>query len=159
IQAEYFKESRSNILMGRSSIPVTMGLSAGVLANVGEASGEGVDASLDYSQSFASGLWLSARGNFTYATSKYEVFEEPTYKEAYRTRIGSSIHQQYGFIAEKLFVDDYEAANSPRQNFGEYGGGDVKYLDVNQIGRASCRERICHDHSAVLRENDVDKYV
>lgn len=135
IQAEYFKESRSNILMGRSSIPVTMGLSAGVLANVGEASGEGVDASLDYSQSFASGLWLSARGNFTYATSKYEVFEEPTYKEAYRTRIGSSIHQQYGFIAEKLFVDDYEAANSPRQNFGEYGGGDVKYLDVNRDGQ------------------------
>src|SRR5690554_523788 len=135
IQAEYFKESRSNILMGRSSIPVTMGLSAGVLANVGEASGEGVDASLDYSQSFASGLWLSARGNFTYATSKYQVFEEPTYKEAYRTRIGSSIHQQYGFIAEKLFIDDYEAANSPRQNFGEYGGGDVKYLDVNRDGQ------------------------
>ncbi len=73
IQAEYFHESRKNILMARSSIPASMGLSAGVMANVGEASGEGIDLSLDYSQYFGSHAWIQGRGNFTYATNQYEV--------------------------------------------------------------------------------------
>jgi hypothetical protein len=34
-------------------------------------------------------------------------------------------------VAERLFVDDYEVANSPVQTFGEYRGGDIKYRDIN----------------------------
>ncbi len=137
IQAEVFKERRRNILMTRASVPVTMGLSAPIRANVGEASGKGVDLSLDYKHSLANGMWLGAMGNFTYATSKYEVYEEPQYAEPYRYRVGQSINQGYGLIAERLFVDDQEAVNSPRQNFGEYGGGDIKYLDVNRDGQVT----------------------
>lgn len=133
IVAEFYSEDRSNILMTRSYIPVTMGLSAPIRANVGEASGKGTDISVDYSQSFKNGMWFQARGNFTYATSKYKVFEEPQFADGYRSRIGNPIYQSYGYIAERLFVDDMEAANSPKQ-FGEYGGGDIKYTDVNRDG-------------------------
>ncbi|SEM64763.1 TonB-linked outer membrane protein, SusC/RagA family [bacterium A37T11] len=138
LTTEYYTEYRKHILMDRASIPNTMGLSSGIKANVGEASGKGVDMELDYQQAWSSNLWMSIRGNFTYATSKYEVYEEPEYPEKYRSRIGNSINQQYGYIAERLFVDDQEAANSPNQQFGaEYGGGDIKYLDVNKDGRVS----------------------
>ena len=41
IQADYFTEHRTNILMDRESIPSTMGLSAKVRANVGEAKARG----------------------------------------------------------------------------------------------------------------------
>src|SRR5690606_2458785 len=129
LQAEYFYEYRKNILMTRSYVPVTMGLSAPIRANVGEASSKGVDMSLDYQQSWYTGWWLSIRGNFTYATNQYRKFEEPQYREQYRYHVGNSINQWYGYIAEKLFVDDYEAYNSPTQPFGEYRGGDIKYLD------------------------------
>lgn len=135
LQAEYFYEYRKNILMTRSYVPITMGLSAPIRANVGEASSKGIDASLDYQQSWYSGWWLSVRGNFTYATNQYRKFEEPQYSESYRYRVGNSINQWYGYIAEKLFVDDYEAYNSPAQPFGEYRGGDIKYLDVNNDGK------------------------
>ncbi len=134
IIAEYFSQYRDQILMTRASIPVEAGFSAPIKANLGAASSNGVDISMDYKHSFSQGLWLSAMGNFTYAKSKYEVYEEPLYKEAYRYKKGNSIYQKYGYIAERLFIDDKEAANSPRQNFGEYGGGDIKYLDVNRDG-------------------------
>ncbi|MCL3780687.1 TonB-dependent receptor [Prolixibacteraceae bacterium JC049] len=134
--AEYFHEYRTNILMKREAIPGTMGLQSEIKANVGEASGRGIDLTADYKQTWDNGVWFSARGNFTYATNRYEVFEEPQYDEYWRSKIGYSIQQKYGYIAERLFVDDEEAANSPYQAFGSYrvGGGDIKYTDVNGDG-------------------------
>jgi TonB-linked SusC/RagA family outer membrane protein len=143
IIAEYFTEYRNNILMNRSDIPSTMGLTAPVRANVGEASSHGFDLSADYSQSWTKDFWTSARLNFTYATSKFEVYEEPTYPEAYRQHAGYSINQTWGYIAERLFIDDAEARNSPPQEFGyEYGGGDIKYLDVNNDGRITSADMV-----------------
>lgn len=135
ITAEVYSEKRKNILMSRSAIPVTMGLTADVRANVGEASGKGTDLSFEYTQNIGQDFWIAGTGNFTYARSKFTVFEEPVYNEKYRSRIGHPIFQDYGLIAERLFVDDIEASNSPRQNFGPYGGGDIKYTDVNGDGQ------------------------
>ena len=45
-------------------------------------------------------------------------------------------------FAEKLFTDDEEAANSPRQNFGEYGGGDIKFTDVNRDGEITEADKV-----------------
>ncbi|MGV3502082.1 MAG: SusC/RagA family TonB-linked outer membrane protein [Adhaeribacter sp.] len=140
---EYFREYRRNILMTRASIPTTMGLSAAMRANVGEASGEGVDLSLDYMESFSSNFWIQARANFTYATSAYQVYEEPQYNEAYLSRVGYPTTQQWGYIAERLFVDDAEVANSPAQNFGSVvRGGDIKYRDVNGDGQITTLDRV-----------------
>ncbi|SEM21924.1 TonB-linked outer membrane protein, SusC/RagA family [bacterium A37T11] len=142
LQAEYFREYRSNILMTRSSIPSILGFAAPIRANVGEASNRGTDISLDYSHSFANGFYLSARGNFTYASSRYEVYEEPDYDEKYRSRVGYSLSQTMGYIAERLFIDDEEALNSPKQNFGTYAGGDIKFLDVNRDGQITPADQV-----------------
>lgn len=144
IIAEYFTEKRDNILMTRSSIPNTMGLTATPRANVGEASGKGVDLMLEYQKIWNSDFWSSARANFTYATSRYDVFEEPEYNEPWRSRVGLSLNQATGYIAERLFVDDEEAASSPPQYIGTsvYGGGDIKYLDVNRDGKITEADRV-----------------
>lgn len=134
LQADYFTEQRKNILMTRSSIPSTMGLSSDIRANVGEAKANGFDASIDYNKYFPAGYWVQGRANFTYAHSEFLVYEEPEYKEKYKLRVGNSLNQTYGLIAERLFVDEYEVANSPVQTFGEYGAGDIKYRDVNGDG-------------------------
>jgi TonB-linked outer membrane protein, SusC/RagA family/TonB-dependent outer membrane receptor, SusC/RagA subfamily, signature region len=146
IIAEYFTEHRRNILMRRESIPFTMGLKRLdlVKANVGEARGKGFDLNLEYQQAWNKEVWASARANFTYATSEFLVYEEPAYREPWRLHPGKSLNQQWGYIAERLFVDDAEAENSPRQEISsyKYGGGDIKYTDINGDGRITEIDRV-----------------
>ncbi|WP_298715292.1 TonB-dependent receptor [Chitinophaga sp.] len=142
VEADFFHEHRSNILMSRSSIPPTMGLSAVVRANVGEAAARGIDGSMVYAGHFGNRGWVKARANFTYATSEFKVYEEPQYNERYLSRVGYSLSQQWGYVAERLFIDDKEVANSPRQNFGIYQGGDLKYRDMNGDGQITTLDRV-----------------
>lgn len=136
IVVEGYWEKRTNIFMQRTATPATMGLSAQPSANIGEAKSRGLDVSIDYNKVFSKDFWVQGRANLTYAKSKYLVYEEPTYDNTpWKSRVGHQIGQQWGYIAERLFVDDEEAANSPKQNFGEYGGGDIKYKDVNGDGQ------------------------
>jgi TonB-linked SusC/RagA family outer membrane protein len=138
IELEFYREKRTNILQTRSNVPLEMGLAATPQSNIGEAESKGIDLSVDYNKSFTRDLWLQLRANFTFAKSKYLVYEEYEYKDApWKSRVGYSISQQWGFLAESLFVDDAEAANSPRQNYGSYGGGDIKYRDINGDGQIS----------------------
>ena len=136
LQVDYFRENRKNILQARQDIPSTMGLQATPQSNIGEAFGSGFEIGLDYSQSFSKNLWLSVRGNFTYASSKFNVYEEPAYADTpWRRKTGQKISQSFGYIAERLFVDNEDVKNSPKQNFGEYGAGDIKYKDINMDGK------------------------
>ena len=49
------------------------------------------------------------------------------------THLGQKLSQEWGYIAERFFIDDEEANNAPRQ-FGTYGAGDIKYKDINNDG-------------------------
>lgn len=146
IVAEVYKNHRNDILRKRD-IPATEGFEADVLTNLGVVDSKGLDLSVDYKQNFNSGLWASVRGNFTYSTNKYTYIEEPNYAEPWRHFIGQPISRGYGYIAERLFVDDAEVKNSPTQNLNTqdvYGNnidasparaGDIKYRDVNGDGK------------------------
>ncbi|MDO5570652.1 MAG: TonB-dependent receptor [Bacteroidales bacterium] len=142
-QGEVYKEHRSNILMTRTATPATMGLSAQPFANIGEATSKGIDLSLDYNKSLNKNLWIQGRANFTFAKSKYLVYEEPTYDNApWKSRVGYSLSQTWGYIAERLFIDDAEVANSPYQSFGEYMAGDIKYHDINKDGQITTLDQV-----------------
>lgn len=132
VQLDYFTEHRSKILQKRSFIPSIMGLQATPSSNVGKAKGHGIDLSLDYSRSFSQDWWASFQGNFTYASSKYILYEEPDYSDTpWLFHEGQKISQEWGLVAERLFLDEEEVKNSPKQMFGEYGAGDIKYKDIN----------------------------
>lgn len=134
IQADYFRENRSNILMDRAFVTPEMGFEADIRANVGEAFAHGFDMSMDYNKYFNNGFWLTGRFNFTYSTSEFRKYEEPAYADApWRSHIGQSLSQTWGWIAERLFIDQQDIDNSPKQ-FGEYMPGDIKYRDVNKDG-------------------------
>lgn len=134
LQVDYFKEKRTNILMTRQSIPSSMGLQAPLRANVGEASSSGIEGSLDINHSFNKDLWVTGRANFTYAKSKYDVYEEPDFGYPWLSWVGLPIGQQTGLIAERLFIDEADIANSARQTFGTVMPGDIKYKDINNDG-------------------------
>jgi TonB-linked SusC/RagA family outer membrane protein len=133
IQGDYFTERRDNILMDRL-IPTTTGLGATVRSNVGEAKSHGFDISVNLDHTFNNGVWLAGMGNFTYAVSEFTKVEEPDFSTSpWSSRVGTSLNQIWGYVAERLFVDDEEVRNSPTQ-FGQYRGGDIKYKDLNNDG-------------------------
>lgn len=143
IQADYFTEYRSNILMDRVSF-ATFGLQSATKANVGEASSRGVDISIDYEYTLGTDFWLIGRGNFTYARGIFEKREEPDYSETpWLSGVGQPITQWWGYIAERLFVDDNEVANSPVQEIGGVvQGGDIKYRDINGDDKINQLDRV-----------------
>lgn len=149
IQADYFTEHRTNIYMAREYTPLTMGLTSGISSNIGEAYSHGIDASIDYQQFFSNDFWMTARGNFTYATNEVLKNGEPSYEYSYLSRIGHPINQEWGLVAERLFVDQAEVVNSPNQ-FNQpvegsdlaYLAGDIKYVDVNEDGRIDDLDRV-----------------
>ena len=147
-QIDYFTEHRSKIYMSRDYIPSTMGLTTTISSNLGEVNSKGVDLSLDYNKAFDSGLILSGRGNFTYATNEVLVNGEPDYTYDYLSRIGYPVNQAWGLIAERLFIDQADIDNSPEQFNGfsssanSYMPGDIKYTDVNNDGVVNELDRV-----------------
>jgi len=143
LNVDVFHEIRNNILANRV-IPSTVGYQAPVRSNIGEAISRGIDGNLVYTTSFGKDGWLQARANYTYATNEITKIEEPDYSETpWLSRIGHPIGQAWGYVAERLFVDQDEVNNSPLQSFGgEYSGGDIKYRDINGDGVISGLDRV-----------------
>jgi len=145
ITAEFYNYNRYNILQQRTYIPSTSGLEAAIYANLGKANSKGIDLSFDYKQKVNNSWFISGRGNFTLAVDKYTYYEEPKYAEPYRQFVGQPIRQGYGYIADRLFVDDAEAQSSPTQIFSSTGktpkGGDIKYRDLNNDGVIDSRDQ------------------
>lgn len=145
LQLDLFRDNRSNILISRSDLPSTAGLLCGVKANAGELESKGVDIILDYNKSFGNGLWITSHNTFTYATNKVTKYDEPDYDALgtpWRSRIGQSWNQSWGLIAERLFIDEQDIANSPTQNFGKVMPGDIKYKDINDDGQINDEDKV-----------------
>ncbi|GHT66566.1 SusC/RagA family TonB-linked outer membrane protein [Bacteroidia bacterium] len=144
LNVDFFKDFRRNIYMERTNFPNTGGLEATVYGNVGEMESQGIDGSIDYQKFFNKDFWMTGRVNVTYAKNKYVQFDEPNYTDTYRYRVGHSAGQQWGLVAERLFVDDYEVESSPTQNFNGSmpQAGDIKYVDINHDGKVDSKDQI-----------------
>ncbi|MDD3077509.1 MAG: TonB-dependent receptor [Paludibacter sp.] len=153
IQVDYFTENRSNIYMSRDYIPETMGLTASISSNLGRVKSHGVDASVDYNVSINKDWWVTSRANFTYSTNEVIENGEPDYQYDYLSQIGQSINQQWGYVAERLFVDEEDVLNSPTQfniapgtpetpGTSSLMAGDIKYVDVNEDGKIDENDRV-----------------
>ena len=140
---EYFTENREQIYQARANLPETMGLTSNVYGNVGEVKSAGWDGSIDLNHSFNKDLWLSGRFNFTYAHNEIIENEEPEYRWSYLSNIGWPIDTWKGYIAERLFIDEADVANSPRQELGGIvRAGDIKYKDINGDGRVNSDDQV-----------------
>lgn len=137
LTVDVYKQWRSQILQAKSTVESAAGFSAIPSSNYGKAETQGIDVALNYQRSLNKNMWINVRGTFTYATSKVKVTDEIVFPAniAYLSRAGHSISQTWGLIAERLFIDQKEVANSPVQ-YGDNGllAGDIKYKDVNGDG-------------------------
>jgi TonB-linked SusC/RagA family outer membrane protein len=139
-----FKTYRSNIYMRNYNVESAQGLITEPAANYGSGETQGVDLSLLYTKEF-SGITATLSGTFTYATSKITKNAEIPYPAelAHLSAKGHSFAQRWGYIAERLFTDDEEVANSPEQNFGsEVRAGDIKYRDIDGDGEINSDDMV-----------------
>lgn len=142
IQGDLFKDIRDHIYLQRQNFPASAGLEATISGNVGKVESWGYEASADYQYISTNNWWLTGRANITFATNKYVELDEKEYADEYLKQKGHSINQWWGLIAERLFVDEAEIANSPKQDFGTYQAGDIKYKDVNGDGVVNSNDRV-----------------
>ncbi|GGF76477.1 SusC/RagA family TonB-linked outer membrane protein [Wenyingzhuangia marina] len=150
--ADFFTRTTSNILEKRENIGTIVGLGRDdqgrpiqPRTNYGIGKTEGMEFALNYNKQFNSDWYTQLRGNFTYATSERVQTDELNYPDelSYRSKVGYSFRQEYGYIAERLFIDDFEVANSPTQSFnGIVRGGDIKYRDVNGDGQITENDKV-----------------
>jgi TonB-linked SusC/RagA family outer membrane protein len=141
---DVFADHRSQVYMERRSIPESVGIDPGVTisGNAGKINSKGFDGSIEFKKSFSKDFWMTGRANFTYSTNKLIVRDEEDFTDKYLSQIGQSWHQMQGLVAERLFVDEAEIENSPRQDFGPYEAGDIKYTDINGDGVVDDNDKV-----------------
>ena len=147
MSVDWFHEYRTNIFMQRKSFASHGGVGGSLpWANLGETTNSGIDLSINYNKVVNSDFQYSLRGTFTYAHSEVKAMDEPDYsKNPHLSKIGKPINSNKVLIAEGLFTSQEEIENSPRQDFGSYGVGDVKYKDVNGDGVVNANDFVWSD--------------
>lgn len=146
VQADYFREEREGIFLQRAGLPAIVGLSTIPYVNVGKTLNKGFDANLEYTHQIGDVL-LTARGNFTFNRNELLDNDEPDWEYKYQNRVGKPFGsggsmQPFGLVALGLFESQEEIDNSPRQTFGTYRVGDIKYQDINGDGIIDQQDQI-----------------
>jgi TonB-linked SusC/RagA family outer membrane protein len=141
-QVDVFRDIRDRVYMARNSLPASAGFDATISGNIGKVKSQGMEASIDLQHYFNNDFWMTGRANFTYAANEYLELDEINYPDRYLSHKGHNINQQWGYVAERLFVDQAEIDNSPRQGFGTYISGDIKYTDINGDGTVDSNDQI-----------------
>lgn len=134
IAADWFYEHRYNIFMQRQSLAAIAGTSTNrPYGNIGEVDNSGIDLSVTYNHVANKDFTYSIRGTFTYAHNEIQAMDEPNYPEhnKHLSKVGHPMDSHRVLISEGLFTSQEEIDASPKQTFGTYSVGDVKYKDVN----------------------------
>ena len=131
---DFFHDERSNIFQQRSLIPYYVGLTSNPFSNVGRMVSYGADGNFTFKQRINNNMDFTLRGNFTYSRNDVKNWEENVPAYPYQNVSGYPYGIQRGLQALGLFKDQKDIETSPRQTFGTYAPGDVKYRDVNGDG-------------------------
>ncbi|SHF40932.1 SusC/RagA family TonB-linked outer membrane protein [Pedobacter caeni] len=130
---DVFKDTREKIFKRRDHLPDMVGVPSRPWANVGKMESRGFDGQFNFNKR-VNQVEFTLRGNVTYSKNKVLEFDEEANNLPYRMTQGFRYEQARGLIDLGLFQSYEEIRNSPKQMFGEYMPGDVKYKDVNGDG-------------------------
>jgi len=138
---DVFQDTRDNIYMKRSYLPVMVGLTSTPFANVGKMQSRGFDSQFNFHKKIEA-FDFTLRGNITYAKNQVLEYDEEELSLPYMMTKGYRYNQAKGLVSEGLFKDYEEIRNSPKQTYGEYLPGDIKYKDVNGDGIINDDDRV-----------------
>jgi TonB-linked SusC/RagA family outer membrane protein len=141
LTVDYFDEKREGIYLTRNYLPAMVGLESNPSANVGAVRSVGFDGNFSVRQKLGEAD-LTVRGNMTYSRNEVLEKDEENKVYPYQMEEGYRVNQAVGLIALGLFKDYDDIRNSPKQTFGTYQPGDIKYKDVNGDGIIDDGDRV-----------------
>jgi TonB-linked SusC/RagA family outer membrane protein len=130
---DVFHDVRSDIYMKREHLSSMVGITNSPWANVGKMENSGFDGQLNVNHRIGE-VDFTLRGNITYTHNKVLEYDEEANALPYKMTQGYRWEQAKGLIALGLFKDFDDIRNSPKQTYGDYLPGDIKYKDVNGDG-------------------------
>ncbi len=143
LEADYFYEKRSNMLVNPNVIvPSEYGIGLSQV-NEAEMDNRGVDLTVGTNFRISKDLRMAFIGNFTYAKSKLlKVFETPvTYNNPNRRVTGRPLGTQFGYESLGYFqLEDFDDNGDLKpgivaQPWGKVNPGDIRYKDTNGDGK------------------------
>lgn len=138
---DIFQESRRNIYMQRNQLPSMVGVTSSPYANVGKMDNRGFDGNFTFFKRLSK-VDFTLRGNITYYKNEITDRDEQYNPYFYLLQEGFRADQSRGLIALGLFKDYEDIRNSPKQTYGTYMPGDIKYNDVNGDGIINDDDRV-----------------
>ena len=139
---DIFRDKRDGIYQERQLIPEYAGLQKMPYGNVGKMVSYGSDGNISFTQRINKDMSFTLRGNFTYSANEVQNWEQAVQKYGYKDKAGYVNNAYRGYIALGLFRDEADIAASPKQTFGDYLPGDIKYKDVNGDGQITDDDQV-----------------
>lgn len=142
-KVDFFYETRKDILINRSTIPLLTGLSKEILpvVNMGEVENKGYEIDLSWNDKIGDNFHYYVNGNMSYSRNKILFMDEVEPNEPYLSRTGQPVGTVFGYVAEGFYnYSDFtdESCTTlveglPVPQVAVYPG-DVKYKDLNLDG-------------------------
>lgn len=167
IQADYFSNHRTDILLQRRTLSSVAGFRQSPWQNFGQVKNKGVDGSLNINHHIGE-VSVSLRGNFTYARNKIIEYDEVPQVHPWMNITGTRLNALNGvLIADGLFTDNDFNIGSNGAGTLEYSlkdgvarptmipdpmPGDIKYIDMNGDGVIDNFDRVNDVASPVVPE-------
>lgn len=144
----YFQQKRSDILTQRNaSIPQTSGIvnphGSDPLVpaeNIGKVNSNGIETSLGYSNTTASGIGYRIGGNFTYAKSKIIDIDEASGTPAHQRQTGRPLNTYLLYDAIGIFRTQDDLNKYPHLTPNQLG--DLIYRDYNGDGQITADDQV-----------------
>ncbi|HEY1163745.1 MAG TPA: TonB-dependent receptor [Chitinophaga sp.] len=144
----YFQQKRSDILTQRNaSIPQTSGVvnpfGSDPLVpaeNIGKVNSNGIETSLGYSNTTASGIGYRIGGNFTYAKSKIIYIDEASGTLAHQRQTGRPLNTYLLYDAIGIFRTQDDLNKYPHLTPNQLG--DLIYRDYNGDGQITADDQV-----------------
>lgn len=139
ITADWFNESRENILAVKQTVPTVTGAIFPPY-NFGKMQNRGIDGDISFNdQAGPVNYWV--KSTFTFAKNKIIYMDEIPQTMPYQQRTGHRVGQYFGLIAEGLY-NSWEEVNDPKRPASQWNNnkiqpGDIRYKDINGDGRIS----------------------
>ena len=150
LTVEAFREIRSNIFQQRNSIPKYFGTgNTAIYGNLAKVKNWGAEVSVDYGKRFNKDFSMQFKGTFTFARNKVLEYDEAPGTRPALSQIGKKLNSIWGYVADGLYIDNADIANSPASTLGNIAiaPGDIKYIDQpdadgNYDGKITNEDRV-----------------
>jgi hypothetical protein len=133
IEADWFRENRSNILTTLEGITgAVSGVTQMPPANVGRTINQGFEVAASWTQRVGQ-MRFVVEGDISYAKNKILYRAEANNPYHWMNQTGFSIGQRFGYISDGFYTTPEELANRPFHKFNsdKVTLGDIRYKDLN----------------------------